>query len=126
MDKKKLIKTTDAEDLKGFEEFIEGQPGDTNFLPRGVGGSAKKNEAGFEHFTFLTNDAERLHKLGDLLNQKLPFSAKFDQSAKLIKEQIDEVELLKKRLYEVSLEKDSPYKKSLREIFNSFFEPPKA
>jgi hypothetical protein len=126
MDKKRLLKSSDSEDLKGFEEFIEGQSSDASFLPKGVGGGSKKNEAGFEHFTFLTNDSDRLMKLTNLLNQKLPFSAKFDQSAKLIKEQKDEIELLKKRLLEVCEEKDSPYKKSLREIFNSFFEPPKA
>jgi hypothetical protein len=126
MDKKRLIKSSDSEDLKGFEEFIEGQSGDSSFLPKGVGGGSKKNEAGFEHFTFLTNDSDRLLKLTNLLNQKLPFSAKFDQSAKLIKEQKDEIELLKKRLLEICEEKDSPYKKSLREVFNSFFEPPKA
>ena len=126
MDKKKLLKNNDPEDLKGFEEFIEGQPSDGSFLPKGVGGGAKKNEAGFEHFTFLTNDSDRLQKMADLLNAKLPFSAKFDQSAKLINEQKNEIELLKKRLLEVCEEKDSPYKKSLREIFNSFFEPQKA
>lgn len=125
MDKKRFIKSSDSDDLKGFEEFIEGQPADGSFLPKGVGGGSKKNEAGFEHFTFLTNDSDRLLKLTNLLNQKLPFSAKFDQSAKLIKEQKDEIELLKKRLFEVCEEKDSPYKKSLNEIFNSFFEPPK-
>jgi hypothetical protein len=125
LDKKKFIKSSDPEDIKGFEEFIEGQSSDSSFLPKGVGGGAKKNEAGFEHFTFLTNDSERLLKLTNLLNQKLPFSAKFDQSAKLIKEEKDEVELLKKRLFEVLEEKDSSYKKSLREIFNSFFGPPK-
>lgn len=126
MDKKKLLKTNDSEDLRGFEEFIEGQPNEGSFLPKGVGGGSKKNEAGFEHFTFLTNDSERLLKMADLLNAKLPFSSKFDQSAKLINEQKNEIELLKKRLLEVCEEKDSPYKKSLREIFNSFFEPPKA
>ena len=126
MDKKKLIQSNDPEDLRGFEEFIEGQPAEGSFLPKGVGGGAKKNEAGFEHFTFLSNDSERLLKMADLLNAKLPFSAKFDQSAKLINEQKNELELLKKRLLEVCEEKDSPYKTSVREIFNSFFEPPKA
>jgi hypothetical protein len=125
MDKKRLVKNLEADDIKGFEEFIEGQSSDSTFLPKGVGGSSKKNEAGFEHFTFLTNDAERLTKLKRLLNEKLPFSAKFDQSDKLIREQRDEVSILKKKLFEVSDGVDSAYKKSLREIFNSFFEPPK-
>lgn len=126
MDKKKLLKSNDPEDLKGFEEFIESQPNETSFLPKGVGGSTKKSETGFEHFTFLTNDAERLTRLKQLLSEKLPFSAKFDQSDKLLREQREEIELFKKKLFEVCEETDSPYKKSVREIFNSFFEPPKA
>lgn len=126
MDKKKLLKSNEPEDLKGFEEFIESQPSESNFLPRGVGGGSKKNDVGFEHFTFLTNDSDRLTKLKDLLSEKLPFTARFDQSAKLIKEQQDEIELYKKKLFEVCEETDSPYKKSVREIFNSFFEPPKS
>ncbi len=125
MDKKRLIKSLDAEDVKGFEEFIEGQPQDSHFLPRGVGGGAKKNEAGFEHFTFLTNDSARLQKLKELLSEKLPFSAKFDQSQKLIKEQKDELVLLRKKIFE-ELDKDgSAYRKSIQEIFNGFFGPPK-
>lgn len=125
MDKKRLIKSLEPEDLKGFEEFIEGQPSDSSFLPKGVGGGSKKNEAGFEHFTFLTNDSERLMKLKNLLSEKLPFSAKFDQSGKLIREQKEEIELFKTKLFEVFHEPDSAYKKSLKEIFDSFFEPPK-
>ena len=115
----------EEEDIKGFEEFIEGQPADSSFLPRGVGGSNKKNEGGFEHFTFLTNDADRLTKLKLLLSEKLPFSTKFDQGPKLIKEQKDELILLKKKLFTALDPAGSPYRKSLAEIFNSYFEPPK-
>lgn len=125
MDKKRLLKTLEPDDLKGFEEFIEGQSSDSSFLPKGVGGATKKNEAGFEHFTFLTNDAERLTKLKKLLSEKLPFSAKFDQSQKLIQEQKGEIDIIRKKLFEVCDQGDSAYKKSLREVFNSFFEPPK-
>jgi hypothetical protein len=124
MDKKRLIKNLDAEDIKGFEEFIEGQSGDGNFLPRGVGGGSSKKDVGFEHFTFLTNDATRLQKMKNLLTEKLPFSARFDQGAKLINDQKEEISLVKAKLFEVLSKADSPYRKSLREVFNSFFEPP--
>lgn len=124
MDKKRLVKSLEPEDLKGFEEFIEGQPTDASFLPKGVGG-AKKEMAGFEHFTFLTNDSVRLTKLKFLLSEKLPFSARFDQSGKLIQEQKEEIELLKRKMFEVCDKAGSPYRKSVSEIFNSFFEPPK-
>lgn len=124
MDKKRLIKNLGPEDLKGFEEFIEGQSNETSFLPKGVGGG-KKDVAGFEHFTFLTNDSVRLTKLKSLLSEKLPFSARFDQSSKLIQEQQEELELMKRKLFEICDKADSPYRKSVSEIFNSFFEPPK-
>ena len=119
MDKKRPNR--DSDDLKGFEEFIEGQPSGS-FLPKGVGGN-KKNESGFEHFTFLTNDSQRLTKLNNLLNEKLPFSARFDQGDKLVKEQREELESTKKKLFEICEQKDSPYQKSMAEIFDSFFGP---
>lgn len=125
MDKKKILKNLEGEDLKGFEEFIEGQPSDGNFLPRGVGGSNKKSESGFEHFTFLSNDSSRLFKLRELLNSKLPFSSRFDQGPKLIKDQKEEITLLQKKIFEISDVTDSPYRKSLSEIYSAFFEPPK-
>ncbi len=121
MDKKRLIKNLEADDLKGFEEFIEGQPSDTNFLPRGVGGGTKKNDSNFEHFTFLTNDSVRLTKIKELLSEKLPFSAKFNQSEKLISEQKNEIKLMQKKLFEFCDNKNSPYRKSLSEIMDSFF-----
>ncbi len=108
------------EDLKGFEEFIEGQPADSHFLPRGVGGGIKK-EVSFEHFTFLTNDGERLQNLKLLLSSKIPFSRKFEQGKKLMEEEMEEVRHLRSELFDVQNEKDSPYRKSLREIFGNFF-----
>ena len=125
MDKKRLVKSIETENIKGFEEFIEGQPNDSSFLPKGVGGGAKKNEAGFEHFTFLTDDAERLTRLKRMLSEKLPFSAKFDQGDKLIRDQRDEIEVLKKRLFELCDKEGSGYRKTLSEIFDSYFEPVK-
>lgn len=124
MDKKRLINSMEPEDLKGLEEFIEGRPTDSTFLPRGISGSFKKNEAGFEHFTFLKNDAERLAKLSSLLGQKLSFSAKFDQGAKLIQDQKAEVNLLQGKMFQLMDSADSGYRKSLGEILDSFFSPP--
>ncbi|MBA2404733.1 MAG: hypothetical protein H0V66_08170 [Bdellovibrionales bacterium] len=124
MDKKRLVKNSPPEDLKGFEEFIDGQSGDSNFLPRGVGSSVKK-EAGFEHFTFLTNDAVRLQKIKDLLMDKIPFASKFEQGEKLIKDQEREINLLKKNIFELCNKPNSAYRRSIQEIFNSYFEPPK-
>ena len=124
MDKKRLVKNMPPEDLKGFEEFIDGQSAETNFLPRGVGASVKK-EAGFEHFTFLSNDAIRLSKVKDLLMDKIPFATRFEQGQHLMNEQMNETRLLKKHLFEMMNRPGSAYRKSLHEIFDNFFEPPK-
>lgn len=124
MDKKRLVKNMPPEDLKGFEEFIDGQSAETNFLPRGVGASVKK-EAGFEHFTFLSNDATRLSRVKDLLMDKIPFATRFEQGQHLLNEQLNETRLLRKHLFEMMNKPGSAYRKSLHEIFDNFFEPPK-
>jgi hypothetical protein len=123
MDKKKLIKSIPPEDMKGFEEFIQGQSEDASFLPKQ---QSPKKETGFEHFTFLSTDANRLSKLKNLLGQKLPFAAKYEQGAFLIKEQKDEINQLQNKIFEELDRPSSPYRKSLSEIFDHFFEPPKA
>ncbi len=125
MDKKKLLRSLEPDDVKGFEEFIESQPNETNFLPRGVGGSNKKNDATFEHLDFLTNDSERLLRLKDLLTEKLPFTTKFDQSAVLIEEQRAELDIIKHKLFEVCDHRGSTYQRAMAEIFNQFFNPAK-
>lgn len=119
MDKKKP-KVTPPEDLRGFEEFIEEQQGDKHFLPRGLGGGIKK-EVSFEHFTFLTNDGERLHNLKSLLSSKIPFSRRFEQGKKIIDEQNEEIRHMRDQLFEIQDAKDSRYRKSLRDIFHSYF-----
>ena len=65
MDKKRLVKNLTPEELKGFEEFIDGESVDTDFLPRGP----QKKDASYEHFTFLTNDSERLIRQKELLKE---------------------------------------------------------
>lgn len=122
MDKKKG-KSLPPEDLRGFEEFIEEHQIDKPFLPRGVGGGTKK-EVSFEHFTFLTNDGERLHNLKLLLSSKIPFSRRYEQGKKIIDEQKDEIRHMRDQLFEIQDAKDSRYRKSLRDIFKSYFGNP--
>jgi hypothetical protein len=124
MDKKKLIKTLPPEEMKGFEEFIEGQAEDSSFLPKPTGTGTKK-ETSFEHFTFLTTDADRLVRIKNLLMEKLPFTAKFEQSSALLKQQREEIKKYKLRLFEICEEPNSPYRKTLKETFDSYFEPPR-
>jgi hypothetical protein len=121
MDKKRLVKSLPQEDLKGFEEFIEGQSGDSSFLTRG--NAQAKKEISFEHFTFLTNDSTRLNKIKDLLMDKLPFASRYEQGQHLISEQTKELKLLRKHLFEICQKPDSGYRKSLGEILDKFFEP---
>ncbi len=121
MDKKRLIKTLPQDDLKGFEEFIEGQPSDSSFLPK----QPNKKEVSFEHFTFLTNDAARLVKVKNLLMSKLPFATKHEQGDNILAQQKEEIIILKSKLFLICDERESRYRKSTREIFDSFFSPPK-
>jgi hypothetical protein len=120
MDKKRPGKSRPPEDLKGFEEFLEGQSSETNFIPRG--NTPAKKEISFEHFTFLTNDSIRLNKIKDLLMVKIPFAARHEQGQFLIAEQTRELELLRKHLFENCHRPDSAYRKSLSEILDTFFE----
>lgn len=121
MDKKRSSKDV-PDDLKGFEEFIDGQSTDSNFLPRGNG---TKKEVSFEHFTFLSNDTVRLSKVKDLLMDKIPFDSRYEQGDHLISTQENETKLLKKHLFEHMNRPDSAYRTSMKEIFDSFFEPAK-
>jgi hypothetical protein len=119
MDKKKF-KPFPTEDIKGFEEFIEDQQSDKPFLPRGIGGGTKKDFS-YEHFTFLTNDGERLTNLKLLLSSKIPFSRKYEQGKKLIEEELEEVKNVREQLFSIQDRPESPYRKSMREIFQSYF-----
>lgn len=121
MDKKRLVKSLSPEELKGFEEFIDGEPSTSNFLPRGN----PKKETAYEHFTFLSNDATRLIKQKNLLMDKIPFASQYEQGDKLILDQQKEILLLKKSIFEICNRSQSAYRKSLKEVFDSFFEPPR-
>ena len=124
MNKKNFfVKTLPDEDLKGFEEYIDSQSNDTNFLPRG---NAAKKDVSFEHFTFLTNDSSRLTKLKDLLMEKIPLASKHEQGEKLIQNQQKEILLLKNNLFDHFNKPKSAYRKSIQEIFDSFFSPPQS
>ncbi len=120
MENKKNGKKEAPEDLRGFEEFLEDLSQEKPFLPRGVGGGTKK-EVSFEHFTFLTNDNDRLNNLKQLLSTKVPFSRKFEQGKKIIEEENEEISQLRSRLFEVQDEPNSRYRTSLKEIFQNYF-----
>lgn len=113
MDKKKA-----PDDMRGFEEFIESES-DKSFLGRPVGG--QKRETSFENFTFLTNDAERLLRIKNLLTEKLPFAARYDQGKTLLRSQEEGMKDVREKIFVISDQKDSPYRKSLSEIFDSYF-----
>lgn len=121
MNKKRLVNNMLPEDLKGFEEFIDGQVTDAEIVQRG---NVKKDTA-YEHLTFLTNDSNRLVKQKNLLMNKIPFATQHEQGVRLIKDQQKEIMLLKKSIFEICNKPNSAYRKSMQEIFDSFFEQPK-
>lgn len=123
MDKKRLIKNMTPEELKGFEEFIDAQPEGSSFLPKG---NNPKKEVSFEHFTFLTNDSERLLKIKNLLSKKLPFSVKFNQGKTLLFDQEQDLKKLRERLFLDADQTGSAFQRSFSEIFDSYFNPPQS
>lgn len=113
MDKKRPV-----DDVKGFEDFIDGE-NDKSFMGKSSG--SQKKDINYENFTFLTNDAERLSRLKNLLTEKLPFASRFEQGNQILKDQKAEVQELKNRIFLTSDQEGSPYRKSMGEIFDSFF-----
>jgi hypothetical protein len=119
MDKKKKLGPLPKEDLKGFEEFMEDKLEDAS-TQRTI-----KNDSGFESYNFLEKDSRRLAKIKDLMSQKIPFLNQHDQSEKLINEQKMEIEIIKNHLKDIFKHPQSGFRKSLREVFDSFFGPTK-
>lgn len=122
--KNKTSKYLIPEDAQGFQDFIDSEKDKSFLLKKGNTGTVK-NDRGFEYFTFLNNDATKLVKTRILLNEKLPFTLKFDQTPKLIERQKEELLELREKLFKISDEKNSPYRKSLSEIFDAYFETKK-
>lgn len=105
------------DDVRGFEEFIDAEA-DKSFLGKPQG---SKRETSFESFTFLTNDGERLMRIKNLLSEKLPFLSKYTQGENLLERQREEISDLKDKIFTISDQKSSPYRRSLGEIFDSYF-----
>ncbi len=119
MEHKKNNNEVAGDDLRGFEEFIEGES-DTSFLNRNI-----KKDKPIEHTTFINYDSSRLEKIRDLCTDKIPLAKKYEQGIKLLEIQDYETQLLKKKLVEIFNKPESAYRKSLREVFDSYFQPPK-
>ena len=119
MDNNNKSKKTAQEDLKGFEDFMEGQNDQAGQL------KLQKREGNFESYNFLENDSKRLNKIKNIMSQKIPFLSKYDQSSRLILEQKIEIEMLKNHLNEIFKLESSGYQTSLREVFDSYFGPTK-
>ncbi len=119
MDNKNKSKPPFQEDLKGFEDFMEGQNDEVGQL------KVQKRDGNFESYNFLENDSKRLNKVKNMMSQKIPFLSKYDQSSRLILEQKIEIEMLKNHLNEIFKLESSGYQKSLKEVFDSYFGPTK-
>ena len=122
MDKKKKNLLEHHSDLKGFEDFIKESPTAEGTTPGKIPvGGNKKNESNFENYTFLTNDTERIHKLNDLLKEKMDFMNRFDQSERIIQRQKNDITEMRDKIFLISDREKSPYRKSLAEVFDTFF-----
>ena len=117
MDKKKLLNPKNADDLKGFEEFIDsvsdGPVQDKN--PKSVGGEA---------LSFILNDNVRLKKLSRLVSDQLPLAKDHSQGERIIEHQRNLNRQLKNQLYSQLKEPDSTLQKSLTNLWDNFFNSP--
>ncbi len=114
MDKKKILRHSSQDDLKGFEEFIEHSPEEI------VLDKSAKNLGG-ENLTFVTNDNIRLKKVAQLVADKLPVVKSFEQGPRIIEHQRNLNAQLKNELFKHLQKEDSPLQKSLSMIWDGFF-----
>ncbi len=114
MDKKKLLNPKNTDDLKGFEEFIDGVSDgpaqDKN--PRIVGGEA---------LSFILNDNIRLKKISQLVSDQLPLAKDHSQGERIIEHQRNLNRQLKNQLHAILNAPDSTLQKSLSSIWDNFF-----
>lgn len=114
MDKKKILRQSSSDDLKGFEEFLEHTP-DESFVDK-----SGKNLGG-ESFTFLLNDNLRLKKVAGLVADKVPVLKAHEQAPKIIEHQQNLNVQLKNELFKHLGPAHSPLQKSLSDIWNGYF-----
>jgi hypothetical protein len=120
MSKKKNQPVNEGDDFRGFKEFIESET-DKSFLYKKTHISDKKNDKGFEHLTFLTNDSIRIQKLKKLLTEKIPFSIKYNQSQTLTSLTEEQIKQMKSELFTLCEQEESHYRASLRKLFNNLY-----
>ncbi len=113
MDKKKDIHHGQADDLKGFEEFIDHlEPASSEKTPR---------HQNAESITFLLNDHVRLQKVAALLSDTLPVIQKYSQGEKIIANQLHQNAMLRDELFALLNSEQSPLHKTLSNLWNGFF-----
>ncbi|MBY0517990.1 MAG: hypothetical protein K2P81_13865 [Bacteriovoracaceae bacterium] len=117
MDKKKISRIQNIDDLKGFEEFIE-HSSDESAIDKST-----KNVGG-ESLTFLQNDNSRLKKIAELVADKVPVLKNHGQGPKIIEHQRNLNSQLKNEIFKYLNADKSPLHKSLTHMWDSFFQKP--
>lgn len=108
-------KTASADDLKGFEEFIQ------HSNHQGHGEITPGKNAGGEHLTFLLQDGDRLQSIVELVSNKVPMLRKYSQGEKLLESQTRTNARLRSELFAALDTEGAPLQRSMAEIFNGFF-----
>jgi hypothetical protein len=62
-----------------------------------------------------------MHRINNLLGDKINFVLRFEQKDKITSLQREDIEELKRKIFIHSDKVDSPFRKSIAEIFNSFY-----
>jgi hypothetical protein len=114
MDKKKILRSASADDLKGFEEFLD-QSND------GITQDKSGKNIGGESLTFLQNDNMRLKKVASLVTDKLTVAKNHEQGPRIIEHQRNLNTQLKNELFTILQKTDSPLQKTLASVWDSFF-----
>lgn len=114
MDKKKLLNPKNADDLKGFEDFLEG-------VTESSGPDKNPKSAGGEALSFILNDNTRLKKLSGLVSDQLPLAQHHSQGDRIIEHQRNLNRQLKHQLFAQLNPADSTLQKSLSEVWDRFF-----
>ena len=114
MDKKKLLNPKNADDLKGFEDFIDAVT-ESNVQEK------NSKSAGGEALSFILNDNTRLKKLSNLVSDQLPLAQNHSQGDRIIEHQRNLNRQLKHQLFGLLNPPDSTLHKSLSEVWDRFF-----
>jgi hypothetical protein len=105
-----------ADDLKGFEEFLDAIGGQLDKIPENI-----PKHSAVEHLNFLINDHFRLRKINNFLTQKLSNTKNYSQTEKLISLLNSQNIEIKTELFKFIDPENSSFHKNMTSFWDSLF-----